>query len=319
LWAVPGGMTLEAPCAPGRRHTFQNAEAAFQALKFWKDAQAFENLTGDGTLKEKMRRKGTESFSYGGFGSNSLGMKAVLQQKFAPGSELANKLLETGDAYLLEHNAKAGRDKIWSDNSNGEGTNWLGLQLMVLRDTLSGESSWTSFINESIDEGTGHPRDSWWQKSVKDANKALKEQLQKPISPIQPERENKTPKVCTLPGCGKATFEGTPGYCSIIHRDIYTQSTTPAPPPAPAASPAPQARSPMSPQAMGDDSLAKNRGASASDSQSGQAQRDCSGYLPGGIRGLVEKGKKARGVSSSEAYRFGDVTRGLVSKFSPPK
>lgn len=79
----------------------------------------------------------------------------------------ASKLLETRDAFLLEHNSKSGRDKacvhcmawhgilgkwtgddpveraanlrqIWSDNLDGSGKNWLGLQLMLLRDQLRG-------------------------------------------------------------------------------------------------------------------------------------------------------------------------------------
>eukprot|EP00971_Amphidinium_carterae_P233561 4635160-Amphidinium_carterae.1 len=31
-----------------------------------------------------------------------------------------------------------GRDGIWSNNQNGSGKNWLGMQLMLVRDKLAG-------------------------------------------------------------------------------------------------------------------------------------------------------------------------------------
>ena len=64
----------------------------------------------------------------------------------------------SGDTYLLEHNAATGRDKIWSNNNDGEGTNWLGLQLMVVRDRLSGKQEWTRYIGTLINiDGHGDP------------------------------------------------------------------------------------------------------------------------------------------------------------------
>lgn len=35
--------------------------------------------------------------------------------------------------FLLEHNETT-RDDTWSDNYNGTGSNWLGLQLMIIRE-----------------------------------------------------------------------------------------------------------------------------------------------------------------------------------------
>jgi hypothetical protein len=45
-------------------------------------------------------------------------------------------LVSTGDAFLLEHNSVHGRDATWSDNAVGDGENWLGMALMVVRDRL---------------------------------------------------------------------------------------------------------------------------------------------------------------------------------------
>merc|ERR1711972_1151993 len=90
-------------------------------------------------------------FTYGGFGSNWNGMLAVLLAKFKANTPWAYWLLKSGDSYLVEHNLVEGRDQIWSDNANGEGTNWLGLQIMLVRDKLSGQRKWTDFIESVLD------------------------------------------------------------------------------------------------------------------------------------------------------------------------
>lgn len=43
-----------------------------------------------------------------------------------------------GNAFLLEHNARKGRDRYWSDDQDGSSFNALGLQLMLLRARLAG-------------------------------------------------------------------------------------------------------------------------------------------------------------------------------------
>ena len=70
---------------------------------------------------------------------------------------MAKGLLATGDHFLLEHNSVPGRDLVWSDNSDGSGTNWLGLQLMIIRDELTKKSSWTNFIYSQVDGYSGAP------------------------------------------------------------------------------------------------------------------------------------------------------------------
>lgn len=94
-------------------------------------------------------------------------MLAVLQHKFSHASAMADRLLVTGQAFLLEHNSREGRDRVWSDNCNGQGTNWLGLQLMLIRDRLRQSLPlWTSAIGDHVDLSTGTPHDAAWQSTV---------------------------------------------------------------------------------------------------------------------------------------------------------
>lgn len=57
----------------------------------------------------------------------------LLKKKFAPGSLLAEKLLATGDAVLEEGNWWG--DKYWG-TVLGQGENWLGRLLMMVRGSL---------------------------------------------------------------------------------------------------------------------------------------------------------------------------------------
>jgi len=88
--------------------------------------------------------------------------------------------LRTEQAFLLEHNPTFGRDSTWSDNNNGEGTNWLGLQLMLVRDELrpvARHFGWKDWISGSIDLETGLPRNGDWQTAVRSATLALSKAL----------------------------------------------------------------------------------------------------------------------------------------------
>ena len=60
-------------------------------------------------------------------------MRNLLQQKFAPGSELAEKLINTQDLYLEETNTW--NDTFWGV-CNGKGSNVLGNLLMEIRRDL---------------------------------------------------------------------------------------------------------------------------------------------------------------------------------------
>jgi len=60
-------------------------------------------------------------------------MEDLLRQKFAPGTPLADKLLETGDCHIEEGNSW--NDTFWGV-CNGTGENHLGNLLMMIRGDL---------------------------------------------------------------------------------------------------------------------------------------------------------------------------------------
>lgn len=179
-----GGMELEAPCEPGRRRTFCNSEAAFQALKFWPVAGDFEGLSGEEASRRAQQLSGREDWSYAGFLNEWRGMSSVLSRKFQPNSPMAAALLKTRDAFLLEHHSAVGRNNVWSDNGNGEGKNWLGLQLMVIRDRLARSPSWTGYLESLLDLASGQPLSrttaTQWQDVVRRATRAVVDEFNRP-------------------------------------------------------------------------------------------------------------------------------------------
>merc|ERR1719361_3148457 len=101
--------------------------------------------------------------NYSGLGSQWNAMYHVLQSKFSSDTALGDALDKTGDSFLLFHCGMKGPTTddgtscpfpgscIWSDNDNGDGSNWLGMQLMLLRDRRTGWKRWQDFIEESVD------------------------------------------------------------------------------------------------------------------------------------------------------------------------
>jgi predicted NAD-dependent protein-ADP-ribosyltransferase YbiA (DUF1768 family) len=105
---------------------FKNAEAAFQALKYPEEAKEFIGLSSFEVLRLKNKfeiiypaRYGTPEMMY-----------EILVAKFRQNPTLAKILLETDDAFLIEHSF---RDDRWSNNGDGTGDNILGLLLMKVR------------------------------------------------------------------------------------------------------------------------------------------------------------------------------------------
>lgn len=89
-------------------------------------------------------------------------MWTVLQAKFKPGSSAASFLDQTGNAFLIEHNEKTGRDAYWSDNYDGSGYNMLGFQLMKLRALNRGiEDQFSNTV-----DSRGNIVDINWQRNV---------------------------------------------------------------------------------------------------------------------------------------------------------
>lgn len=113
---------------------YPNNEAAFQAAKCANPAQKkmFETMENPGDAKRAGRRvqlrPDWEDVKVGI-------MTDIVRAKFAPGSGLAEKLLATGDAKLVEGNTW--NDTFWGV-CRGRGRNELGKILMKIRDELRG-------------------------------------------------------------------------------------------------------------------------------------------------------------------------------------
>jgi predicted NAD-dependent protein-ADP-ribosyltransferase YbiA (DUF1768 family) len=66
-------------------------------------------------------------------------MTNICLDKFTQFNELKKILLETNDAYLIEHTPVKNRDKYWADDNDGSGANNLGKCLMDVRIAIGGK------------------------------------------------------------------------------------------------------------------------------------------------------------------------------------
>lgn len=64
-----------------------------------------------------------------------------LRMKFAAGNELSQKLIDTGDTYLIEFAPWRKPDRFWGVGPDFKGLNWLGRLLMKRRDELIAEAA----------------------------------------------------------------------------------------------------------------------------------------------------------------------------------
>lgn len=114
---------------------YKNSEAAFQAQKCLnpEDRNAFANMNPSAAKKAGRKvqlRKDWEQVKV------SI-MSEIVKAKFEQNSELADKLLATGDAYLEEGNNWG--DRTWG-TVNGKGANLLGNILMNVRNEIKKEN-----------------------------------------------------------------------------------------------------------------------------------------------------------------------------------
>jgi predicted NAD-dependent protein-ADP-ribosyltransferase YbiA (DUF1768 family) len=118
------------------------SEGAFLAQKYGYNLSVphpFSDLTGDDLYKENLKQDSLGRTVPGWTSNGNIAaMRAVIGDKFVPGTPLAAALLATGRAYLVEHNPVKGRDAIWSDDHDGSGRNMLGQLLMEWRGILGG-------------------------------------------------------------------------------------------------------------------------------------------------------------------------------------
>jgi len=178
-------VRISAKClstALGEARSFTNADAAFQALMFWDEAAQFRLLSGPQAVQFKNQFEDEEDWTFGGYGSDWLGMFAVLRAKFIENRAYADALAQTGDAFLMEYSPKSVKDKAWFHSNFGGDVNWLGLQLMLIRDEIKGpregQPTWTRYIEKhcGIDFSTGDPREGVnksWLLAVQAATSAV--------------------------------------------------------------------------------------------------------------------------------------------------
>lgn len=116
--------------------TYQNVEAAFQAQKVLSDEErlAFTQIPAG-----KAKRLGRKVHLRGDWEFVKLNiMLEITRAKFLQNPELAEKLLATGNAMLVEGNRW--NDTFWGVNiKNGKGENYLGRILMCVRNEIREE------------------------------------------------------------------------------------------------------------------------------------------------------------------------------------
>lgn len=115
---------------------FPSAEAAHQAAKFLHKpalAARFTQLDAEEALKLGQRHSYEQRADW--YKIREDVMLDILRAKFNQHPDLTQRLLATGDAYLVEH---TDRDSYWADGGDGKGKNILGKLLMRLREEKGG-------------------------------------------------------------------------------------------------------------------------------------------------------------------------------------
>ncbi|CAE7401971.1 Adck1 [Symbiodinium sp. CCMP2592] len=140
-------LVVSAPCSRATQK-FRNAEAAYQATWNWPLASMFQELNAMAAIKKVQRFGSHRDKSRAGFTSSWAAMQAVLEAKFAPESQFAAALLRTNEAFLLDTGPGDVDPSDIAEKDLLE--NWLGMLLMILRDNLSGNSSWASYFEGMV-------------------------------------------------------------------------------------------------------------------------------------------------------------------------
>ncbi len=124
-------------------YEFRCAEAAFQAAKFAEEPdlmRRFQNLDGEAAwrLGQQLSRHWSRANHDAWRQRSTAVMREVVYAKFNQNPDLKALLLATGNAYLVEHIPRKGRDAFWGDDSDGTGQNQLGRICMSVRGNLQG-------------------------------------------------------------------------------------------------------------------------------------------------------------------------------------
>lgn len=111
--------------------TYQNSEAAYQAQKCMSEEERKQFTSMNPSKAKRTGRKVNLRHDWEDVKVNE--MRNIVFAKFSQNTELAEKLIQTGDAYLEEGNTWG--DRTWG-TVNGNGQNLLGKILMETRDKL---------------------------------------------------------------------------------------------------------------------------------------------------------------------------------------
>lgn len=199
--------------------TFRCAEAAFQAAKCTNpnDRNQFSYLDGDNAFK--LGRSLTTVRSDWHQVKRQI-MKEILIEKFKA-SSLQSALISTGNAYIIEHNLRKGRDTFWSDDFDGTGQNELGQILMEIRQYYSG----LPIPNQPSEYDTIIRSKPFPSHGISFAPICVRNGCNQPTYNGKPGeycsktcmhigRSQQTP-ICIRPGCSQPTYNGQPGkHCS---------------------------------------------------------------------------------------------------------
>lgn len=123
-------------CIGNKEYIFPTSEHAYQASKCANinEIDRFTNPKMHAGTSFKYGRKIKIRADWENIKNDTMGQ--IIFDKFTQNKKLADVLLATNDAYLIEHTPFKGRDKWWADDFDGSGKNHLGIQLMKLRETL---------------------------------------------------------------------------------------------------------------------------------------------------------------------------------------
>ena len=115
--------------------TWPTSEHYFQAQKFLNDGIQ-ENIRRTKTpmIAARMGRDRSKPLRADWESVKDDIMRKAVRAKFTQHDGLKQKLLDTGDAKIVEHTEN---DSYWGDGGDGSGKNMLGMILMQVRDELN--------------------------------------------------------------------------------------------------------------------------------------------------------------------------------------
>jgi N-glycosidase YbiA len=115
-------------------HTWPTSEHYFQAQKFaGTEHEAAIRIAKSPTIAARMGRSRKRPLRPDWESVKEDVMREALWARFTQHSDLAELLLGTGDAQIVEHTTN---DSYWGDGGDGSGRNRLGALLMEIRERL---------------------------------------------------------------------------------------------------------------------------------------------------------------------------------------